>query len=105
MKKVSKILAGTIAGLALALSLAFAPFATIVGAACNTSGSGGASTSDPDCIGSGGIQGGANAIQNDAMSSQLFGPDGTVTKIITIVVFIIGALCVGFLVFGGIQYI
>ena len=42
---------------------------------------------------------------NDALATELFGDNGIVTRIISVVVFIIGALCVIFLIWGGIQYI
>ena len=59
---------------------------------------------NPDRV-DGGILDGAGKGRTSDMAGSLFGDDGVVTRIITIVIFIVGTLCVIMLIWGGIQYI
>lgn len=111
MSKIKKVLASITAVLTLALGFA-AMMPTSASAACTPN------ENNPDCI-TGSSDAGACAIAggkwneesktcsetNSALAGQLFGDNGIVTRIISVVVFIIGGLCVIFLVYGGVQYI
>jgi cytochrome bd-type quinol oxidase subunit 2 len=53
----------------------------------------------------GGIQGGANAARGDGQPSDLFGNSGIFTQITNTILFIVGALSVIMLIYGGLRYI
>lgn len=50
------------------------------------------------------IQDGANAAKADGQSGELFGKDGIFTKITNTALFLIGAVSVLMLIYGGIRY-
>jgi cytochrome bd-type quinol oxidase subunit 2 len=54
---------------------------------------------------SGGIGGGANAARGDGQPSDLFGNTGIFTQITNTILFIVGALSVIMLIYGGLRYI
>ncbi|MCL2085347.1 pilin [Candidatus Saccharibacteria bacterium] len=92
MSKIGKLLTGIAMTLALAFGIAATvPLANVL--------------ANDDYVVDKGISGGADAGQTDEMATQLFGESGVVTNIISVVIFIVGALCVIMLVWGGIQYI
>jgi archaellum component FlaF (FlaF/FlaG flagellin family) len=43
--------------------------------------------------------------RGEGQQSELFGPDGIVTLIINIMLFLVGILCVIMIIFGGIRYV
>lgn len=51
-----------------------------------------------------GITDGANAGNTDDMADNLFGNDGIFTKILNMLLFLVGAISVLMLVYGGIRY-
>ncbi|MDR0591004.1 MAG: pilin [Candidatus Nomurabacteria bacterium] len=53
----------------------------------------------------GGISGGANAARGDGQPSDLFGNTGIFTQITNTILFIVGALSVIMLIYGGLRYI
>lgn len=50
------------------------------------------------------VQDGINSAQGDGVPTQLFGDGSIFTTIVNIMLFIIGAICVIMLIFGGIRY-
>ena len=56
---------------------------------------------DPDA---GGAGGGAKCVQSDDQPTDLFGNGGIFTKIVNALLFLIGAIAVIMLVYGGIRY-
>jgi cytochrome bd-type quinol oxidase subunit 2 len=53
----------------------------------------------------GGIAGGANSARGDGQPSDLFGNTGIFTQITNTILFIVGALSVIMLIYGGLRYI
>ena len=51
------------------------------------------------------IQEGAEAARADSMPTELIGPDGVFTRITNVVLYIVGAISVIMLVWGGVRYI
>lgn len=51
------------------------------------------------------IQEGAEAARADGMPKELIGPDGVFTKISNIALYVIGAIAVIMLVYGGLRFI
>lgn len=51
------------------------------------------------------LQSGASAAQGSGQPSQLFGADGIVTTISNLLLFVVGALSVLMLIFGGLRYV
>ncbi|MGB2787068.1 MAG: hypothetical protein WBB94_01655 [Candidatus Saccharimonadaceae bacterium] len=95
---IKKILTGFAVVPALALMFSFA--SPLI--------SGGVALAATDtCAGdaSGGVQGGANCAKTDDQRTELFGGDESIFKIITnTLLFIIGAVAVIMLIYGGIRY-
>ncbi|MDR1032908.1 MAG: pilin [Candidatus Nomurabacteria bacterium] len=54
---------------------------------------------------SGGVSGGANAARGDSQPSDLFGNTGIFTQVTNTILFIVGALSVIMLIYGGLRYI
>jgi len=99
MSKTKKILISVAMTIALALGLV-AVVPTSVSAIVDSDGT-------PVGDGDGGALTGTDVIGSDQsdMPDQLFGDGGIVTNIISIIIFIVGALCVIMLVYGGVRYI
>ena len=51
------------------------------------------------------IQEGAEAARADSMPTELIGPEGVFTRITNVVLYIVGAISVIMLVWGGVRYI
>lgn len=51
------------------------------------------------------IQAGANAAQGDSQPAELFGSAGIFTVISNLLLFVIGALSVVMIIFGGLRYV
>ena len=56
-----------------------------------------------NCV-TGGVVDGVNCTNNNNTPDNLFGPDGMFTKIINAALFLIGAVSVLMLIYGGIRY-
>jgi hypothetical protein len=56
------------------------------------------------CDASGGLQGGADCTRGDDQSKELFGEGGVFTTITNTLLFVIGAISVLMLIYGGIRY-
>jgi len=50
------------------------------------------------------VQNGNNSAKGDGVPDQLFGDGSIFTTIVNVMLFIIGAICVIMLIFGGIRY-
>ncbi len=50
------------------------------------------------------VQGGASAVKGQDQDVSLFGTDGIFTRIVNIILYVIGAVSVLMLVYGGIRY-
>jgi len=50
------------------------------------------------------VQNGINSAKGDGVPDQLFGDGSIFTTIVNVMLFIIGAICVIMLIFGGIRY-
>ena len=51
------------------------------------------------------VQNGINSAKGDGVPDQLFGGDGSIfTTVVNVMLFIIGAICVIMLIWGGIRY-
>lgn len=50
------------------------------------------------------IQNGINSAKGDGVPDQLFGNGSIFTTVVNVMLFIIGAICVIMLIFGGIRY-
>lgn len=88
-KSIKTVLAGVLAVTVMAFGLTFAlPASNFVGA------------TDPDMT----IQGGVGAAKSDEQPGALFGTDGIFTNIINAALFLIGAISVLMLIYGGIRY-
>lgn len=91
MKLISKkTLTGLVAAMVFALVAVFTP----------------APVSAQNCDVSGGIQGGVECANpgEDSVPQEFFGDGGIFTVIVNILLFIIGAICVIMLIWGGIRY-
>jgi hypothetical protein len=53
----------------------------------------------------GGISGGANAARGDDQPADLFGTAGVVTQITNTILYIVGAISVIMLIYGGLRYV
>jgi hypothetical protein len=96
MSKIKKALVSVTAAVMLALGLvAFVPAGDVSARILDADGTE---------VGTG-AAGGAAQGREDTMATQLFGDGGVVTNIISVVIFIVGLVCVVMLVWGGIQYI
>ena len=84
MKTMIKKSAGIVAVLAIAVSAAFLPMGTVSAQSS--------------------IQDGINASQAEGVPSKLFGDDSIFTTIVNILLFVIGAISVIMLIWGGIRY-
>ena len=51
------------------------------------------------------VQEGAEAARADSMPTELIGPEGVFTRITNVVLYIVGAISVIMLVWGGVRYI
>lgn len=51
------------------------------------------------------VQGGANAAKGDSTPTDLTGDGGIFTKIVNVLLFIVGAIAVIMLIIGGIRYV
>ncbi len=60
--------------------------------------------SEPAFAQTGGIRDGADQARDDTQPTELFGDTGVFTRIINVILFIIGMLSVLMLVIGGIRY-
>ncbi len=85
MKTITKKYAGVALALALAVTSVVAPAGTAFAAQSS-------------------IQDGINSAKGDDVPSQLFGDGSIFTTIVNILLFIIGALSVVMLIWGGIRY-
>lgn len=54
---------------------------------------------------SGGVGGGANAAQGEGQPTDIFGTDSVFQTIVNVLLFIIGAVAVIMLVYGGFRYV
>jgi hypothetical protein len=90
IKTMKRVLAGLLVAPALAFSALVVPMAVPAGAVCDIN--------NPT------IQNGADCSQGTGTSGTLFGPDSIFTKVVNILLFIIGAVAVIMLIFGGIRY-
>jgi len=88
MKQLTKKFAGLVAAFALVAATLFVP-ALPVGAQCDTSG---------------GASAGINCAQGDNVPETLFGQGSIFTTVVNVLLFIIGALSVIMLIWGGIRY-
>jgi hypothetical protein len=82
MKKFVGLIAGSVLALAIFIMIAISPEAFAQGA----------------------VQAGVNAARGDGMPSTLFGDGGIITTITNTLLFIVGALAVIMIIFGGIRY-
>jgi len=57
-----------------------------------------------DCDPKGGFQQGLNCVNNEAFADDLWGKGGVIQTIINVIFFLIAALCVIFIVWGGFTY-
>ncbi|TAL14691.1 hypothetical protein EPN95_02195 [Patescibacteria group bacterium] len=89
-KTFKRVLAGLLAAPVLALSALVVPIAVPASAACDP-------TNQT-------LAGGAACSQPTGTSGSLFGSDSIFTKIVNILLFIIGAVAVIMLIIGGIRY-
>lgn len=78
--------------LMLAVATLFVPVVTVNAATCDEGSSGG-------------IQAGINCSKNKDVPTELFGGEGSIfTTVVNIMLFLIGAICVIMLIYGGIRY-
>jgi hypothetical protein len=91
IKTIKRVLAGLLVAPALALSALVVPMAVPVGAVCD----------ETDQTLTGGAECAAPSGQEEA---TLFGSNSIFTKVVDILLFIIGAVAVIMLIFGGIRY-
>lgn len=91
IKGIKKVLAGLLAVPVLAFGALVLPMTAPVSAACDTSNQT--------------LQGGVNcAAPSGQEGSTLFGANSIFTKVVNILLFLIGAIAVIMLIFGGIRY-
>ena len=95
MKAFIKKFAGVVAVLALAVTMAFTP-AGVVGAQSTGAGC--------DTGPTGGVAAGIDCSKNDNVPTTLFGNGSIFTTVVNILLFIIGAISVIMLIWGGIRY-
>ena len=91
IKNFKRVLAGLLVAPVLALSALIVPMAVPAFAACSAT---------PDLT----LAGGAACSQPTGASANLFGSDSIFTKLVNILLFIIGAVAVVMLIIGGIRY-
>lgn len=91
LKKVSTF----VAAFAFAVATVFVPVTTTYAATCDTTDLNGSSNSTLD---------GINCSQGAGTPTTLFGEGSIFTTVVNILLFIIGALCVIMLIYGGIRY-
>jgi hypothetical protein len=82
MKKFVSVIAGSVLALAIFIMIA----------------------ASPEAFAQGAVQAGVNAARGDGMPSTLFGDGGIITTITNTLLFIVGALAVIMIIFGGIRY-
>lgn len=82
MKKLLGVIGGSVVALAIIFSLALTP----------------------EVFAQGALQAGVNAAHGDGMPTSLFGDTGIITSITNTLLFIVGALAVIMIIFGGIRY-
>lgn len=87
MKKLSLLLASIVA--VIGLSLSFAP----------------AALAQADCDPSSGLQGGVECAGDGQKVTNLFGNGGIFNTIVNVLLFIIGAVSVVMIIYGGVRYV
>ena len=86
-----KTLTGAVAAMVFALVAVFVPITPVNAATCN----------ENDFN----ISNGINCAQGEGTPAQLFGGEGSIfTLVVNVLLFIIGAICVIMLIWGGIRY-